>query len=78
MVRGGGQNRAETDAVLLKRCRTSELLLEEEARLAGGGRHGRRDRLGRWLGLGFCGARNDSHSRDAVNANWWAPLAPYL
>jgi uncharacterized protein YceK len=64
MVWGGGQNRAETDAVLLKRCRTSELLLEEEARLAGGGRHGRRDRLGRWLG--FCGARNDSHSRDAV------------
>lgn len=40
--------------------RTSELLLEEEARLAGGGRHERRS----VAGLGFCGARNDSRSRD--------------
>jgi len=42
--------------------RTSELLLQEEARLAGGGRHERRS----VAGLGFCGARNDSRSRDAV------------
>ena len=40
--------------------RTSELLLQEEARLAGGGRHERRS----VAGLGFCGARNDSRSRD--------------
>jgi len=38
----------------------SELLLQEEARLAGGGRHERRS----VAGLGFCGARNDSRSRD--------------
>jgi hypothetical protein len=42
-----------------KAGRTSELLLEEEARLAGGSRHERRS----VAGLGFCGARS---SRDAV------------
>jgi hypothetical protein len=42
--------------------RTSKLLLEEEARLAGGGRLERRS-VAR---LGFCGVRNDSRSRDTV------------